>query len=130
MSKASDYLEAQLINAIFRATPFVSPTTIYMALYTSDPTEADVGAEVLAAGTGYARQAVTFSAPADGVTSNNAQVSFPVATLGWGTITHVGFRDALTGGNLLVYGPLTPPHTVDAATRVEFPVGALQVQVL
>lgn len=110
MSQMSNYLENALVNVTLRATTYVTPATVYVALYTSDPTEADTGAEVT--GGAYARQAVTFAAPTNGATTNTNNVTFPQATAGWGTVTHIGYRDALTNGNLLYYAPLATARTI------------------
>lgn len=110
MGALSNYLEAALLNAVLRNIPYTSPATVYLALYKSDPTDADTGTEV--SGGGYARQPVTFTAPSNGQVSNSADVIFPVATADWGTVTHVGIRDAATGGNLLWYGPLQVSKTI------------------
>ena len=53
MSEMSNYLENALVNAVLRNTSYTSPATVYLALYTSDPTDADAGTEV--SGTSYAR---------------------------------------------------------------------------
>lgn len=111
MSQMSNYLENSLINHVLRATALPSPTTVYVALYTSDPTDADTGTEVT--GGAYTRQAVTFGAPSNGVATNSAQVTFPVATANWGLVTHIGIRDAATVGNLIVYGPLSTSKQID-----------------
>jgi len=121
----SNYLENALINAIFRNLPYTSPTTVYAALYTSDPTDTDVGTEV--SGGGYVRQPITFGAPNNGVASNSADVVFPVATADWGTITHFGIRDAETGGNLLYYGPLTVNKTILAGDQLIIKTGNITV---
>lgn len=104
MAEMSNYLENALINATLRNTSYTSPTTTYLALYTTDPTDADTGTEV--SGGSYARQAITFSSPSNGVTSNSAAIEFPTATASWGTITHIGIRDASTAGNLLYHTAL------------------------
>lgn len=46
MAEMSNYLENALINATLRNTSYTSPATVYLALYTSDPTDADSGTEV------------------------------------------------------------------------------------
>lgn len=125
MSKASNYLENAILNHFFRNTSTTSPTTVYIALYTSDPTDADTGTEV--SGGSYARQAVTFSAPSNGVISNSSTITFPVATANWGTITHFGIRDASTGGNLLVYGAFETAKTINAGDQLIINPGDLQV---
>jgi len=104
MAEMSNFLEDALINATLRNTSYTSPTTTYLALYTTDPTDADTGTEV--SGGSYARQAITFSSPSNGATSNSDAIEFPTATGSWGTITHIGIRDAVTSGNLLYHTPL------------------------
>jgi len=93
-----------------RNTTFTSPATVYLGLFTTDPTDGGTGTEV--SGGSYARQAITFSAPSNGVTSNNAQVTFPTATANWGTVGWIGIYDALTSGNLLYHAPLTTSKTI------------------
>ena len=111
MAELSNYLENALINATLRNTTYTSPATVYLALYTTDPTDADTGTEC--SGASYARQSITFSAPSNGVTSNSAAIEFPQATTSWGTITHIGIRDALTVGNLLYHTPLDASKAID-----------------
>ena len=65
MAEMSNFLENALINATLRNTTYTSVATIYVALYTSDPTDADTGTEVT--GGSYARTSVTFAAPSNGV---------------------------------------------------------------
>ena len=108
----SNYLENALINVTLRATSYTAPTTVYVALFTTDPTDAGTGTEVT--GGSYARTAVTFSAPSNGVTSNNADVTFPTCTASWGIVTHLGLYDASTSGNLLYHTPLDSSKTVDS----------------
>ena len=125
----SDYLEENLLNHCLRNTAYTSPTTVYLALYTTDPTDADTGTEV--SGGSYARQAVTFSAPEtqDGamVCKNSTDIEFPVATASWGTITHVGVRDAETGGNLLWHGALTTSKTINSGDQFNIKANDLVV---
>src|SRR6056300_745550 len=104
MAEFSDFLENALINAVLRNTTYTSPATVYVSLYTTDPTDADTGTEV--SGGSYARTAVTMGAPSNGVSTNSADVTFPTATASWGTVTHIGIHDASTSGNLLFHTPL------------------------
>lgn len=125
MSEISNYLENALINATLRNTAYTSPTTVYVALYTTDPTDADTGTEV--SGNAYARQSVTFSAPSNGATSNSAAVEFPQATGSWGTVAYIGLRDASSGGNLLYHTPLDASKTI--ATGDVFRIAASSLTV-
>lgn len=126
MAQMSNYLEAALIDGTLRNTQYTVPTTVYLALYSSDPTDADAGTEI--AQGNYARQSVAFDASTDGVTQNTADISFPVATVDYtGDVTHVGIRDALTAGNLLYFAPLDTARTIIIGNQ--FVVSAAQLTV-
>jgi hypothetical protein len=125
MAEISNYLENALVNATLRNTSYTSPTTVYLALYTSDPTDADSGTEC--SGTAYARQSITFGAPSNGVTTNSAAIEFPQAGDSWGTITHIGIRDALTTGNLLYHTPLDTSKAIATGDVFRIAIGSLSV---
>jgi hypothetical protein len=125
MAEMSNYLENALINATLRNTTFTSPAVVYLALYTTDPTDADTGTEV--SGGSYARQSITFGAPSNGVTTNTAAIEFPQATGSWGTITHVAIRDALTTGNMLYHTPLDASKTIATGDIFRVAIGSLSV---
>jgi len=125
MAEMSNYLENALINVTLRATAYTAPTTVYLALYTTDPTDADTGTECT--GTSYARQSITFGAPSNGVSTNSAAIEFPQAGGAWGTITHIGIRDALTVGNLLYHTPLDASKTIATGDVFRVAVGSLSV---
>ena len=127
MAEFSNYLENALINAVLRNTTYTSPATVYVSLYTSDPTDADSGTEVSTSGTGYARTAVTFGAPSNGVSTNSADVTFPTATASWGTVSHIGIHDASTSGNLLFHTPLDTSKTIDSGDIFKIETGNLSV---
>jgi len=121
----SDYLENKLLDHVLRVTAYPQPSALYLAAYTSNPTDADTGTEV--SGGGYARQAITFGASSGGQSKNNATVEFPLATANWGTITHIAIRDALTGGNLLFYGPLDATITINTNEILRFQANSITI---
>lgn len=121
----SNYLENALINATLRNTSYTSPTTVYVSLWTSNPTDAGSGTEV--SGGSYARTAVTFGAPANGVTTNNADVTFPTATGSWGTVGWIGINDAATSGNLLYHTALDTSKQIDSGDIFKIASGNLSV---
>lgn len=125
MAEMANYLEDALINAVLRNTSYTSPATVYVALYTSDPTDADTGTEV--SGGSYARTAVTFGAPSNGVTTNSASVTFPTATASWGTVSYIGIRDASTSGNLLFHTALDEAKKVGTGDIFTISTGNLSV---
>lgn len=121
----SNYLENALVNATLRNTAFTSPATVYLALYTTDPTDADTGTEVT--GGSYARQSITFGAPSNGVSTNSVAIEYPQCTSTWGTVTHIGIRDALTTGNLLYHTPLDVSKTISTGDIFKIAIGSLSV---
>lgn len=133
MSQMSDYLEVELRKHIFRTGSFTKPSALYVSLHTADPTDAASGAEV--SGGSYARVQRdpldanwTGASSTTGLTDNAAPITFPSPTANWGVVTHFGIWDASTSGNLLVYGALTTPKTInngDAAPS--FATGDLDV---
>ncbi len=125
MAEMSNYLENALINATLRATSYTSPATVFLALYTTDPTDADTGTEC--SGTGYARQSITFGAPANGVSTNSAAIEYAQAGGSWGTITHIGIRDAVSAGNLLYHSPLDSSKTIATGDVFRVAIGSLSV---
>ena len=125
MAEFSNYLENAVINAVLRNTAYTSPTTVYVSLYTSDPTDADSGTEV--SGGSYARTAVTFGAPSNGVSTNSADVEFPQATASWGSVTHIGIHDAASAGNLLFHTILDTTKTIDSGDIFKIASGNLTV---
>lgn len=125
MAEMSNYLENALINVTLRNTAYTSPSVVYVGLYTSDPGEGNTGTEV--SGGSYARTAVTFGAPSNGVSTNSASVTFPTATGTWGTVTHIGILDALTSGNLLYYTPLDASKSIASGDVFTISTGNLSV---
>lgn len=125
MAEMSNFLENALINATLRNTSYTSPTTTYLALYTSDPTDADTGTEV--SGGSYTRQAITMGAPSNGVSTNSAAIEYPQCTADWGIVAYVGIRDALTSGNLLYHTALDTSKTIANGDIFKITAGNLSV---
>jgi hypothetical protein len=125
MAEMSNYLENALINATLRNTTYTAPATVYVSLWTSDPTDAGSGTEV--SGGSYARTAVTMGAPSNGASLNTTAVEFPQATGSWGTIGWIGINDASTSGNLLYHSPLTTSKVIDTGDIFKIAIGSLSV---
>jgi len=111
--------------------PSVSVPSLYVALFTATPSASGGGTEC--AGTGYARAPVSqnttnWPAASSASKTNGAAISFGQAGAGdWGTLTAWGIYDALTGGNLLFFGPLTQPSAVASGDAVTLPAGAVAI---
>ena len=121
----SNFLENALINATLRNTTYTSVATVYVSLWTSDPTDAGSGTEV--SGGSYARTAVTFGAPSNGASLNSADVTFPTATASWGTVGWIGINDASTSGNLLYHTALDTAKAIDSGDIFKIASGNLSV---
>lgn len=131
MAAMSDYLEAQVLNVIFRTQVAWKPAAIYFALFTAAPSDSGGGTEVT--GGSYARTQVTqadanWNAPTTGgLTDNVNAITFPTATASWGTVTHVGIFDASTAGNLLFHGALASSKVVDTDDTFQFAAGDMDI---
>ena len=125
MAEISNFLEDAIINATLRNTTYTSVATVYVSLWTSDPTDAGSGTEV--SGGSYARTAVTFGAPSNGVTTNSADVTFPTATGTWGTVGWIGINDALSSGNLLYHTALDASKSITSGDIFKITTGNLSV---
>lgn len=129
MSK-SDYLESKVLDHLLGRTTYTAPATVYVALYTTAPTDAGGGTEV--SGGGYARKAVTndatnWPAASSSTKSNGTAIAFPEATANWGTVVAWGLFDASSGGNLLYWGTLTQNQAVNSGSTASFAIGALTI---
>ena len=105
MANLSDYAENLLVTWLARSAAVTRPTGWHVALFTSAPSDTGGGGEVT--GSGYARQAVTFTASSGGATSNDSLITFPTAAASWGTVDYAAIFDASTSGNMLWHGALT-----------------------
>ena len=139
MSKSNGF-ETSLLNHIFNnaaisnigdaaGLPAGTQGSLYVALYTSDPTDADTGTEATYGG--YARVAVARTAGGWTVSgdtvSNTALIQFPEGTSGPQTITHWGIRTAAAAGDLLYHGSVGTSRTADNGVTLEFAAGTLTV---
>ena len=111
MGSLSDYAELELLDHVFNAA--YSPVeTVYLCLCTADPTDAGTGASMneYPDTQGYARTAIAFGAAAARRITQNADVSFPIATGEYTSpITHWAICDSGVhgAGNMLAHGQTT-----------------------
>lgn len=105
---------AYTMPASFVGVATASPTA--SGSFTAEPTYA-----------GYARvstPAATWSAASAGASTNAAAINLAAKTGGTDVVITYWFTaDALTGGNMLEFGPLTASLTVSNGVAPNFPVG-------
>jgi hypothetical protein len=121
MSKSNTF-ENDWLKLIFNATAIAnladnaasSPlTNLYVSLHTADPGEAGNQTTDETSYTSYARVAVARTSGGWTVTSNSvspvANIDFPAATGGSGTITYFGVGSASSGSGVLYYSGTVSP---------------------
>tara|TARA_R110002167_G_scaffold43642_1_gene131751 strand:+ start:16252 stop:16671 length:420 start_codon:yes stop_codon:yes gene_type:complete len=137
MAGFSNYLEDKIINHVFGGTAYTAPSTCYVALYTSAPTESSASTANEVSGGGYARQSVGWTIQGSGTARalSNAALTFPAATSDWGSVTHAAVVDHVTAGNILSYETLTKtdystanPKTVNTGDIFQIDAGNLRVE--
>lgn len=131
MSAFSTYLSQGIINSTLRGAAFTVPSTLYLALFTADPTDDNVTVNEVG-GAWYARQATgSWAAPvgSGNVTSNSNQIQYAAVTGSSATVSHWGIYDALTSGNLLYRGALTSSKTLNVGDVLVVGAGQLQITI-
>lgn len=121
----SNYLENKILDHFLGTTSYTMPADVYVALYTAAPNDAGGGTE--ATGGSYARQIATFSSASGGATSNDSNIDF--ASMPASTIVAIGVHDALTSGNLLVWGTLNSNKALDAGDTLRIATGDLDISI-
>lgn len=125
-SGRTSWLKEQHLN-LLRATNITAPATMYVALTTTNPTATTAGTEVSTVGTNYARQSVSFGAPASGQVSNSATVTFPtIGATPYGTVEGIEIWDAPTGGNRWYWSD-APALSNASGNQIQIAAGALVV---
>jgi hypothetical protein len=135
----SQYLEQKVFEHFFKANAAAAvaqPTSYTVGLWTADPGDATTPGAGEVSGGAYARQPITFGAPAYAagattITNNGAAITFPTATANWGSISYAAIFD--NAGNYMFSGPLvvgvTPtPQTVNTNGQLIFNAGQLSIK--
>ena len=134
MSAASDYLENKVLDHVLTATSYTPPSTRHLALFTNTSGNAAANLEagtltdeISTSATGYNRKTVTFAGAVNGTSATNATVTYDAATANWGTVTHVAVMDSATGGNVLFWGAVTTPKTIETGDTFQVSSGNLTI---
>lgn len=122
----TDYAGDALLEHILGRTALVAPTETYAGLFLIAPTSSTAGTE-LAVGE-YIRQQISWGEALGKEIANDADIRFPAslnATVTWGTVVAIGIFDQLTSGNLLLFGSLSAPVTIDIGNAFKVVTGGL-----
>lgn len=115
----SHYLANKLLDHTLRNVAYTSPSTVYLALFTTMPAADGTGGTEVTGGS-YARQAITFGAAAAGVATNSTVETF--SAMPAATVVGAGLFDALAAGNLLHLGRFSSAVVVPAAADYTVPI--------
>jgi DNA gyrase inhibitor GyrI len=125
--KALDHL---LSNG--RAQTYTPPSSLYVALFTSSGglSSNTPALQTEVTGGAYARKRLNGSdnyigPAADFAAALYADINWEIATSNWGQITHLAIMDGETGGNVISYGALTSPKTIETNDRAVIKAGQL-----
>ncbi|OHB77102.1 MAG: hypothetical protein A2Z25_11865 [Planctomycetes bacterium RBG_16_55_9] len=128
MGGFSNYWEDKILDYVFSKGSY-TPPTIHVALSTEDPLD-DASGFSEPTGNSYARVETSSSdwnTASGGILNNAGDVIFPKTTGSWGTVTHFALFDAATGGNMLAYGALSQPITIESSYTALFDAGDLNI---
>lgn len=122
-SELSNYLANEILGWIKGEAMPTAPATVYIALFSADPTAAgtltnEVTTTIRTAG----RVAVDWGTVASRALANDADIDFG-ASVGTATITYGAIMDAATAGNMLSWSPLTVTRAVVPGDPVVIPIG-------
>lgn len=110
MASLSTYLKNKINDGVLRNIAYTFPTTVYLGLFLTDPTNDNTGTEV--SGGSYVRLPLTFGASSSGTAVTTADIVYSTATVDWGNIVYGGIYDAVSGGNLLFHATFNAPKLI------------------
>ena len=119
-------------NIFKTKTDVALPTNYYIGLSTTAPNSDGSGVSEPNSDFGYARVELdSLSEPENGAVTNTNAISFEESTNSWGVVTHFVIYDNPTvgEGNLLMYGALSTPRSVETATIMTIKEGNLNLSV-
>ena len=121
----TNYLANKLISATVRNVSYTTPSKVYLALFTTDPTKDNAGDEVDQAS--YNRQEVTFTTPENGVSTNASQIDWNTATSNWGNVGWVAIMDESSAGNMLYFTVLDNAKEILSGDQFKIDAGKLSL---
>lgn len=139
----TDVWEKKVLDLIFRNTNASATTpagldasNLYVALFTTAPTDSTTGTEV--SGGSYARVAVarsgtpgwTAASGTTALTDNSGAITFTTASADWGTIVAAGICNSSAGAlstDLIAWATLAVNKTVTTGDTFSFATGDLDI---
>lgn len=113
----SDYAENAVLNHVFGTTALPQPSR-YLGLFTAAPNDVAGSGTEIPTGSWYSRKTISFGASANGTITNNATIDYGQVTGAAVNITNWAIFDAVTGGNMIVYGDFGGGQTASIGNNV------------
>jgi hypothetical protein len=140
MAAFSNYLENQIANWLTATTMPAAPTTLYVALFSSDPTDANAGTELTTDITGAATRVglaggswtkITAATTVDAAIKNANEITITGSSLSNTTLnaSHFGVFNLATGGELLFHGQLASTIPIALGDAVKFAPNAITLTI-
>lgn len=126
---ATNYFDKKLLDNLTGVASY-SPPTLYLGLFTADPTVAGLLTSEVTGGS-YARLSlagIMGAADPTGFCVNTSAITIGPASAAWGTVTFLGIMDALTSGNMIWPGVPSSPRTINTGQTFQIPAGQLRLR--
>lgn len=130
----SNWTENKVLNYLLSKAVFTPFTTKYVGLLAANPGEEATGANCneIPNYPNYNRVSTSpgdWSVSTGGLTTNVVGITFAEALENWGTVMYFGLFDSgvYGGGNLYLYGPITPSRVIVPTSIPRFDIGSLTV---
>lgn len=140
MANFSNYLENKIVDWLKGITMPAAPTSLFIALFSSDPTDANSGTELTDQITATANRigvannlwtVVAATTTLDAQIKNNAEIT--ITSNSTNTVnklaSHFGVYNSVTGGELLFHGVLSSTVTIAPGDSVKFAINAITLTV-
>lgn len=140
MANFSNYLETKIVSWLNGTTMPAAPTILYVALFSSDPTDANAGTEITNTITGSTARAAVANADwtvtiatttLDAKIQNNAEITITNSSTNSTNVnaTHFGVYNAATSGELLFHGQLTSIVEITPGSAIKFAPNSITLTV-
>ena len=128
MCSLSNYCQSSILNHIFGRSNFSSPE-VYIGLLTTEPNEdgSNVSEPECQSYSRVSTNASSWDDAFEGSIENISNITFSLACENWGRITYFALFDAVSGGNILAYGSLSPSKDIKCGDIPRFAPGDLIV---
>lgn len=125
------YSENKVLEHVVGKNSFTMPATPFLALFTVAPTHEDGTGGTEASAGNYGRLScpgTNWGAAAAGAIANSAAIEFPECSgANWGELNGFALMTLETEGEMILWGEITTPKTINIGDTAKFAIGELTV---